>query len=522
MKHKVWFNEKTLFYVVLVLNLFPIFCGNFFQTLDGPAHLYNSQLINSLFFGNGGTINDYFMLNSEVVPNWSGHFILALFNYFLPAYVAEKIVLIFCLIGLPVAFRALVKTISPQNHFLSFLIFPFTYSFMLFLGFYNFSIGVVMALVVLNFWLKYESEQLSFKRYFVLTFLFLVCYFSHIFAFGMLIFILGIYLFLTSLLGCVNTQNSLKTKSIVFLKKARRLALTAFVPLLLFLFYFITRAGEKNYTFLDKKELVKWVFDIRSIIALSFSKEENFTYPIFIILMLLLLVTLYLRIKNRKYRFEKSDVWLIVSVALLVLYFFMPDSNGAAGYISVRLQFLFFVFLVLWLTAQKLPIKIGYTAVFLVLTANFLLNIYYFGESKKHNAIAMECYETAKYIPSNSIVLPINHSGNWLMGHVSNYLGAEKPMVILENYECGTKYFPILWNEKAAPKTMLGNKMQSEIPCIWWLSNANNQPQKIDYVFMLKNKEAKKDTCNSLINKTLKRNYKLIRQTRLTELYQLK
>ena len=87
-KHERWF-----FLAVTILNLFPIFISKFFPTLDGPSHLYNSNLIVNLLFNSEG-LSSFFALNPELVPNWSGHFILAAFNSIMPAFVAEKILLL--------------------------------------------------------------------------------------------------------------------------------------------------------------------------------------------------------------------------------------------------------------------------------------------------------------------------------------------------------------------------------------------------------------------------------------------
>ena len=48
-------------------------------------------------------------------------------------------------------------------------------------------------------------------------------------------------------------------------------------------------------------------------------------------------------------------------------------------------------------------------------------------------------------ISPNSILLPVRTSDYWLDSHFSNYLGISKPVLILENYEASTGYFPIIY-----------------------------------------------------------------------------
>ena len=162
--------EKYFFLLITGLNLIPILSRKFFPTLDGPAHLYNAQLIKSLLFDNYTLLGDFFIFNQEPIPNWTGHIILSFFNLFLPSFVAEKILLLSYMIGLPLSFRALIKTIAPSNRLFSYLIFPFTYSFVFFLGFYNFCIALVLILITLNYWVKHE-ENLSSRKNVLILFL---------------------------------------------------------------------------------------------------------------------------------------------------------------------------------------------------------------------------------------------------------------------------------------------------------------------------------------------------------------
>src|SRR6187549_2575351 len=134
--------EKYFFFSLSIINLIPVLFYKFFPTLDGPAHLYNATIINQLLAGNE-YLEKFFRFNPEPVPNWTGHFLLSCFNLLLPAFIAEKLLLVLYLLGLPFSFRSLIKTIASGNVFISYYIFPFTYSFLFFLGFYNFCVGLV-------------------------------------------------------------------------------------------------------------------------------------------------------------------------------------------------------------------------------------------------------------------------------------------------------------------------------------------------------------------------------------------
>jgi hypothetical protein len=522
--------EKYFFLLITGLNLIPILSGKFFPTLDGPAHLYNSQLINSLLFEGNKLLSDFFSFTHEPVPNWTGHIILSFFNLFLPAFVAEKVLLLFYMIGLPLSFRALLKTIYPSNNLFSYLIFPFTYSFVFFLGFYNFSIALVFMLITLNYWIKHEDNLSSIKNMVILSLLTTLTYFSHIFVFGILIIIIGLYILMKGTIKIFD-DSTLKKEILVYsFRKLRILLISSFIPLVLFVYYFYLRSNSGNNIFLSHSELIDWLKNIRPIIALNSLVEEVYTKKIFYIISSICIIALYNRINeihlNTKFSFKNviriSDVWLFASIAILFLYFKLPDSDGSAGYVTVRLGLLFFIFLIIWLSTQNLKKWYSLLVVAAVLYCHFKLNVYYTSATKGLNKVAIECNNASNHILPNSIVLPLNYSDNWLYGHFSNYLGIDKPMIILENYECGTGYFPLKWNENSMPNTLFGDMSIDNQSCSQWKSNTQNSPIKIDYVFVLGNIDLKTDSCNQKIKQTLLDNYTLIYHSENCNLYQFK
>ncbi len=527
--------EKYFFIVIIGLNLIPILSFSFFPTLDGPAHLYNAQVIKSLLIDHNSSLNDFFSFNKEPVPNWIGHFILTGFNSFLPAFVSEKILLLTYLIGLPISFRMLIQTISPKNTWFSYFIFPFTYSFVFYLGFYNFSIAIVLLFFTYNYWLKHENSTFSFPK--ILTFfsLIILTYFSHIFVFGILLFLIGLHIALNTLLKTIENPNQRKQIIYHAFKKIRIVILTSIIPLTFFTFYFYSRPSSENNTYINPIDLIKWLKNIRPIIALNFEIEEKYTKKI---LYLILVLTCFAVYQNGK-EFLRNDskvnarqwiqtlkiqnLWLIATTLILVLYFILPDSDGYAGYVSVRLGLIFFLFYLIWLSTKKFPSWTGVITVVCILYCNFKLNAYYTSSTKEYNVVAKDCQNASRLIPTNSIVLPLNYKEDWFFGHFTNYLGIDKPMVILENYECETGYFPLKWNEKTFPHILFGNTNPSDFECLNWKSNLQStKTSKIDFVFILGNQKLNNDTCTHTINQLLISQYSKIYQTKHCILYKIK
>ena len=118
-------------------------------------------------------------------------------------------------------------------------------------------------------------------------------------------------------------------------------------------------------------------------------------------------------------------------------------------------------------------------------------------------------------------MLPLNYSDNWLVKHFSNYLGVEKPMIILENYESDKGYFPVNWNRKSKPNLLVGSQNLNSFLCFEWKTNIENPVTKIDYVFIIGNPENVKDSCNTALLREVVAEYRMIYQTENCRLYEL-
>lgn len=528
-------REPYFFLLVTGLNLIPLLSVKFFPTLDGAAHLYNSQLILSLLTDDNSTLSSFFSFNEEPIPNWTGHAVMSFLKILLPAFVAEKMLLLTYMIGLPLAFRSLVNAISPHGRFMSYLVFPFTYSTIFFLGFYNFLLALVFLFFTLAFWIKLDKNPISLKGTLKLAVLVTVTYFSHIFVFGILLLLLGLYLVYEKAIEVHTGSKPLRAAVQRAFQNIAALVIASFLPLVLAFRYFYSRASSGDSVYLSRNELVLWLTEIRPTIALVEADERVFTVKLFYLMVVLTVIVVFTRARevaaasmiNKELGIRSSlnmlvkstDFWLMTSLILLLMYFILPDSDGSAGYVSMRLALMFFLFYIVWLSAQKLKIWYGIIATSAALLCTFGLNTGYLRAAKELDSWAQECHNVSEHILQNSIVLPINFSGNWLHSHFSNYLGVDKPMVILENYECSTGYFPLVWNDASVPNTLLGKKSIDDFTCIKWKSNTTNAPKTIDFVFVLGDAGERSDSCFYLLEQTLTDAYKLTYTSERFQLY---
>lgn len=528
--------EPFLFFVATIVSMLPVLACKLFPTYDGAAHIYNATLIQSMLFDSNAAAHSFFVFNSIPVPNWTCHVILILLKLVFPAYLAQKILLIIYFTGLPYAFRYLVKTLNPKQLYLSFLIFPFIFNYFLFLGFFNFLLAIIILIFTITKWMQYVESGLNWKNGIVLFFCICLTYFSHLFSFIWLLFFMGMYITQNFILKIIeNKKEEFKLHVIDYLKKIGYILIVSFIPLVMLYVYFIHNPTYSEKIYLDKKELLTWLKNIRSIISMNIPWEEKSTTKIAYGLLLLIISilitktkTIYHALKNTHLTFstfvkscyEKKDALLISAIILLFLYFVLPDADGAMGYVSTRLLLFFYIFIIAWIAVQPIQKWIGISVVSII----FIFHIYLMDFHKKSvvdlNWLALDCYHAGEYIPENSIVMPLKQTEHWAVPHFSNYMGNKKSMVILENYEPNFSYFPLKWNEAQMPQTLIGNMNITANNCFNEVKRFyNKNTVKIDYLFIIGDVNQNTDTCYKELRSELSSQFISVYKTPMCELF---
>jgi hypothetical protein len=482
--------------------------------MDGASHLYNSNIIIELLNGNS-KLESFFKFNKVIVPNWFGHFILTVFNSFLPAYMAEKLSLIFYAVSFPLSFRYLVKVYNPENVLLSYLVFPFIYSALFYLGFYNFYLGIVLLLITTAYWLN-NMEDLTLKKGFILFCLITIIYFCHLFIYLFLMVILSL-LFLQKVVKNMISKDKQDVVKVKFKQQLLVLLLASFLSTLLAITYIIKVKVSGNNNSVDVVELFKWISHVKPIVALNVSEEEPYAIKYFYLISALSLIVIYFKIQSIKQNISgrknglrvlfdnlnQSDIWLMISIAILILFFQVP--NGAnAGMISERLCLLFFIFYIIWIASQPLPKWVGVLSIAMVLYCNLFLLIYHIKTTRDLSNDAVEFNQVSEYIDKNSVVLPFNYSDHWLEGHFSDYMGIDKPLILLENYEASLDWFPIKWNNNALLDCIKGHGTCNVCTDLFIESKS------INYIVLWGSIKDTADVCNNKLTQMLKEKYNLI------------
>lgn len=497
-------SEQLLFFTLVLISIVPVLVFKHFPTLDGPAHLYNSNLLGHLITGDN-FIKQYFTLNSLSTPNWLGHFLILGFQRVFGSIVAEKLIVIICIVGLAYSYRFLISTLNKNQLIFTFIILPFTYSFFLFLGFFNFILSIILLFIALSLFIKLINSYNTFLHI-LTTLILLLTYFSHPFGFFAFLLTTGIF-GIKILLTEIPKKNFIK-----IIAQVSIIVSIITIPSVLYITYagkgIVTLASERIPTL----ELIRWIYRIRSLVVFNFGREQIYTTTIFVSILILSLLTLTKLFSSRQSRDYSShnSIWLASGIILLLLYFVLPNQINSGGYVSDRLNYLFFIFILIWISSYTWSKKIGIAFCTIAIICHLGLITYYTKQIHWLNKTAECIHSLAENVEPNSVVLPIGAHPNWMLGHISNYIGADKKVVILENYEAYTGYFPILWNWQSIPNITLGNTNLNNI-CLSSFETDSNKTffRKVDYIVLIRNQEVQ-DICKVKVDSIINCSYKKI------------
>jgi len=445
--------EPLIFLLILLINVAPVFSVKYFITLDGGSHNNNVAIISSLLTDTSSISSSVYSINSELVPNWSGHFLLLILSYSFKYFIAEKILISIILILMPIFFRKIISQIAPQNILFSYFFFPFTHYGLLYLGFYNFTIGVLFLTILISFWLK-NHENRGAYFYMILCFLFFAIYFSHLFIFIVSVLFIAVHTLATS-----NYKEEGSFKNI--LKRGLPILICALPFLYLTASYFLNRPAKQqaDIQYLGANKIIQMIIN-GDAFSLDGYKEKAYSALFVLLLTFLFFLTAIQNCvsinhqENRKQKvlaFLKSPghLFLLMCLLMFVLAFVMPNDDGYGGYITIRFIYLGFFFLLLFASFQKQPDIKTRLLLLSVLTFSYtnLIEIKKEGISER-NLERRKLEPAFDKISPNAVVLHFNLTGRtrWDTGHLVENIGAEKRALVLSNYEATKGYFPVVWN----------------------------------------------------------------------------
>jgi len=447
--------EPWLFRLLALLHLLPVWSSRWFVTLDGPAHLYSARLVLALVQGDA-FIGRFFHLSTYPEPYWTGHAVMAALLAVLPAWLVEKITWSLAVLGLAWAFRHLILLLAPKRPWASWLAFPFLLHYAAGMGFLNFSLSLPLMLATLA--AAWQGILAGRMRTALLAVLFLLLYFTHLFTF---LATAGMVLAMACWCAFTTTWH-----------KAGKLLLQLFaalaLPLLLTLGYGLAHARQGPPTAqAGQPQLWHWLLTGRAWNALGLKGEERTCTVLALVLLLAGAAALVSGLRSTARRPGMPDFWPLLSLACFAAYFMLPDTVAGGSNVSPRFLLFAMLFLACSVSISKLPDPALAATLALLLPFGLYHTCLQVEAARGLGRECDELLEVRAAIPDQTVLLPLNYSGNWMHSNLSNYLGtANERVIVLDHFTALAPFNPVQWNSGMLPYGPVGNFATSNSPCV--------------------------------------------------------
>ena len=460
--------EQGLFVLLLIIHLVVIWTLDLFLTQDGPSHLYNSKLLIDLVLNHNPELyGQFFVINTNLFPNWFSSVLLSVLLLLFEPIIAEKVLISILSVCLPLVFRYTILKINENNSFLSLIAFFFAINYFLIYGFYNFCFSLIFLLLFIGLFHQYRQRVSIYSTIGMAVFLLLI-YFSHPVALILSFLLIGF----DSLFEGIQTGINRK-----FLVLLAHKCLMVSPSLILFLIFFFNSQGSDGQLFVNNFNLsaIAKLFTLRYFTV--FNEYEFIVHLLLCLFILLLFWRIPTKLVTKKTGI-KSPYLLATIAVCLFMYFFVNDSLAGGGFLTRRLAFMVFFLTVIWLCQYEINNKLRRTSLIFISLLSIILVAVRYPSQSKASTMASEIDLIDQHIVDHSVILFVNLAQKGGAGdkqiarvrmfkHLIGYLASKKEVISIDNYEANTQYFPINWQGKTNPYPVVLDKNDSSNDPDW-------------------------------------------------------
>ncbi|HEX3070455.1 MAG TPA: hypothetical protein VHX14_17940 [Thermoanaerobaculia bacterium] len=458
---------RRLYVCLALLALLPIWSASYLPTSDGPSHVYNSWILQQLVKGSHSPAADWYAIDWRPLPNWLGHAVMALLMFVVPALIAEKLLVSgIVLLFLYAIWRyagAADESRNPERQAFAFLAFPFAYNLLLQQGFYNFCISAALYFLVLAVWWK-RRDTPDARTIAIVAGLLLLCYFSHPMSTLLTIGSIGIF-WLATLPG---RPIAIHARHLV--------SLLPVLPLLVWFF----RVQGASLARAPVRAAGLFSYIMRMWVLLTFDEfQAKLGFAFFLGIAALIIITLI----RRRWRWSEGDAFILVTIALIVVYARAPAASSGGTMIMERMALFVVLSPIAWL-APRLPRRATIALVMLLSVVSVAYTGFLAQRYRRLSRRVEELVRSADAIGPGTAFVPlirdVRPHGSFVavQMHAIDYAAVEKGSVDIANYEAAAGYFPIRFRAGIAqPETNLAGPKVSEIDLTPYLA-------RVPYVFL--------------------------------------
>ncbi len=473
---------NILFYILVAICLSIIVVPKIYLTGDGPSHTYNAQILADYIFGNNKDFyNQYYSLNKNIEPNWTSQLLLVGFLQICPNWLADKAMQILYVLLFAFGFKYLIKQINYKGNAVAFLFYPFCFTLLFQMGFYNYSLAIAIMFWLMGYTIKHFTTATNY------TFL-LLCFGTILLAIthGMVasLFILWF--------GVFSLCNVYINKTIS-LKNAITNTILTVAPACIIIIAFTLRQGL--HTTAHKLSYTAKCINFLKLYTLQSTLyiEQYICYAFAgIVVVLIALSFKYFTIKTTA---VNTSIAIIIGYTF-ISYITAPDTLAYAGGIDIRLAGLPILFLLILISSLNFNTKIQCS----IALAGIIITTTWIGVRwqavNKASTEAIAAIQIGANIKPKSTVLQVMynmHGKNYVIEkdnsflHVLDYIGAtkNKSLIMLNNYEATNNYFFFKWKDNMHPYASFHQLVNNSINSPKQIAHyETNTKTTVDYIIL--------------------------------------
>ena len=486
-------GERLLLALLIAAHLAPLLVLPALPTQDGPSHQALSYALRIWDEPEATPLQRYLERNEEAVPNWFVFLVEAELLRPLSLQAAEKALLAGYVVLLPLALRWALRGVHPDAGFLAVLGVPFTYNYLLNLGFFNFCWSLVAFLVALGWFLRGRDRPPA-ARAAALALLALWVYFCHGIAFVMLALAVGT---LSLAWGWRDARAAGGGWRGVRAALARRLpALLALLPGAALVLAFLGSRMEEGT---GAMPLAPRLYHLPAIYSLVSYDRRAVVFSAALAALLAALAWRRLRRPDGAAG-DGAQGLLAVAAVFVLVYLVAPNDLAGGGYVTHRLNLFPPLALLLWLAAASYGprLRAAVQAIGAALALG-LLGLLWMRWAAVDDALRDHRLAAAR-VPAGATALPLSyaHAGRGRDGrplafrvqpflHALGYASARAPIVDLGLYGASEDYFPLRYRPALDPYHHLGrgrHGMEGQPPTVDIRGYERRTGGRVDFVLL--------------------------------------
>jgi len=440
---------SKLFYVAVLVFLFPLLTNTWMVTGDGPCHLYNAKVLKDIVLNiDKAFYLDFYMVNFSLTPNLWDHILMGFFQIFFSPSISEKLFFGTYILTFSFGARYLCNSISPNSDWAVLPVFLFIFHHLMMKGFLNYTFSFAASFWVIGYYIRHINDLKNWKIAVKLSLLLLTNYFMH--PIGFIFSLAGVAFTTTAHIVSILIKPNAKEILLTFLKKISPLALIVIPSVFLYVSFIMGSSFSKP---LDWNTLI----NLDSLMTYA-EGERHYSFLAGKFAIVILIIGLINRIKNGPI-IHIGDGMLLLCLFFVFLFHANLINDSMIG--GDRLKFLPHICIFIWMSSLRFFWWFKAIINIFSLVLIFIFAFLRYPAYAEASAWVEDYMECEPLIKPKTKVLTLNYDyngttadgrliapNNWTFMHGTSYLGAKKPLILSDNYEAHMHWFPINWKDQ--------------------------------------------------------------------------